>query len=287
MSSTRLDAGFTLIELLVALVISGLFAGILFEFLAGQSRFADLQNARQEVQQNARASVDLITSELRSVEPNGIVSATATAIQFRTPTVWGLACANPADRRVAVIFPALPGDFSVAGDSIAISLPPSGSTSPLWTFSPVLSVTGTDLSSAQTLCRAQLGLDAAAVADIRLYEGSQVHGAGQIPPGTPVYLFSSAHYLVGPADERAWIKRNVGASAPEPMAGPVPSTADPETHGLKFTYFDAAGADLGASPTAADIRRIRVSVRMLSTVTLNGVPQQDFASTDVFLRNGH
>ena len=67
MSSARTDlrrpgAGFTVVELMVAIVLTGILATIMFQLMQGQGRFAGLQDARQEVQQNDRGALDLITS---------------------------------------------------------------------------------------------------------------------------------------------------------------------------------------------------------------------------------
>src|SRR5687767_12028100 len=60
-------SGFTLIELLVAIVIGSVVVGSLFQMISGQGRFVELQSAREEVQQNGRAAVELIGSELRTI----------------------------------------------------------------------------------------------------------------------------------------------------------------------------------------------------------------------------
>src|SRR5688572_28851170 len=59
--------GFTIIELLIALVISGILALSIFEVVSNESEFVSLQSQREEVQQNTRASLELIASELRTI----------------------------------------------------------------------------------------------------------------------------------------------------------------------------------------------------------------------------
>jgi Tfp pilus assembly protein PilW len=82
-----------LVELMVALVISGILVGIIFQFLLGQTRFARLQGAREEVQQNARVAVDVISSDLRAVGRMGSLQPTPTRLTFG-PLAHGDSCAG-------------------------------------------------------------------------------------------------------------------------------------------------------------------------------------------------
>ena len=74
--------GFTLIEILVALLISGLVVSSIFQVLQGNGRFVEMQSAREEVQQNARAALDLIAGDLRGVPPTAITVMQPGTIRF-------------------------------------------------------------------------------------------------------------------------------------------------------------------------------------------------------------
>jgi prepilin-type N-terminal cleavage/methylation domain-containing protein len=95
-------AGFSLIELLVALMISGLLATVMFQLMSGQGRFVEIQSAREEVQQNSRAALDLIGNDLRTL-PGGesLVRADDDSITVRTAriTPWTSHCLRSAARR--------------------------------------------------------------------------------------------------------------------------------------------------------------------------------------------
>jgi type IV pilus assembly protein PilW len=58
------EHGFTLIELLIATAISGIVIGAIFSFLIVQRKYFNLQEQVTEMTQNARAAMDMITSEL-------------------------------------------------------------------------------------------------------------------------------------------------------------------------------------------------------------------------------
>ncbi|MBD0320507.1 MAG: prepilin-type N-terminal cleavage/methylation domain-containing protein, partial [Gemmatimonadetes bacterium] len=105
MSSANRRAGFTLVELLVAVVLTGLLATILFQMIRGQTTFTQMQSAREEVDQNTRGALELITSELRAVPSAGIVTASADRITFRLPRVWGILCAPATAGRANALFP--------------------------------------------------------------------------------------------------------------------------------------------------------------------------------------
>jgi len=58
------EQGFTLIELLIATAISGIVIGAIFSFLIVQRKYLNQQEQVTEMIQNARAAMDMITSEL-------------------------------------------------------------------------------------------------------------------------------------------------------------------------------------------------------------------------------
>lgn len=58
------EQGFTLIELLIVTAISSIVIGAIFSFLIVQRKYFNLQGQITEMTQNARAAMDMITSEL-------------------------------------------------------------------------------------------------------------------------------------------------------------------------------------------------------------------------------
>src|SRR5688500_12033257 len=84
--------GFTLIELLVALMISSFLVTVIYQLMSGQSRFVRIQSAREEVQQNARAAMDVMAGDLRTVPPSAIQAMGPDSIRFYMPRAWGVLC---------------------------------------------------------------------------------------------------------------------------------------------------------------------------------------------------
>ncbi|MBA4159246.1 MAG: type II secretion system protein [Gemmatimonadetes bacterium] len=284
-------AGFTLVELMVAIVISGILIGTIFQFLLGQGRFARYQGAREEVQQNARAALELITSDLRGVAPGGITVAGESEIVIRAPRAWGVVCGY-INNDLAVIFPESPA--LAAGDSLAFY-----AGSGLWSFVAVTDETAANGQATITSCnlsnpRPALSASSAAdIARVRLFRGPGIPpptGLAPLAPATELYLFQQVSYDVHTyaANEPLpgiWIRRAAAAATPQPFAGPLPDGA-----GLSFRYYDAAGADitgvLVAGSTSANlVDRVDVSVRTASTARFANQPQTNAAGSTVSLRN--
>lgn len=84
--------GLTLVELLIAIVLLGIIGAGITRLLRSQMRFfASGTNAR-DARAVSRNALTLTRSELRMVEPNGIVAAAADSITIRLPYVMGVYC---------------------------------------------------------------------------------------------------------------------------------------------------------------------------------------------------
>lgn len=269
-------AGFTLIELLVALVVTSIVIGVVFQVLSTQSQFARTQSAREEVQQNARVALELIASELRGIAPGGIVATGPDSIRFRAPRAWGLLCTAGVGG-ASVLFPAgLGGSFRAGqADSLAVL----GRT--VRSFVGVQDVTTSGGTEVVT-CNTALTPSPAAQAQPADEARARRFTAALVPPsdtGAAVFLYDAVRYDVGTSAgiSGSWIRRNN-----QPMAGPVPAAT-----GLRFVYRRADGSAI-ASPTAVtrdSIAQIDVTVRTESQARFSNAPQQDTASTTVYLRN--
>lgn len=269
-------AGFSLIELLVALIVTGVIVGVVFQILSTQSRFARTQTAREEVQQNARVALELIASELRGIAPGGILATGPDSIRFRSPRAWGLLCTSGAGSASVLFPPALAGSFRAGqADSLAVI----GRTA--LTFVGVQDATasgGSEVAACNNALTPNPAAQSAPVDEAR----ARRFTATIAPPsdtGAVAYLYDVVRYDVGTSAgvPGAWIRRNN-----QPMAGPVPSAA-----GVQFVYRRADGTVI-ASPTALTrerIAQIDVTVRTESQARFSNVPQQDTASTTVYLRN--
>jgi len=290
--------GFTLVELLAALVVAGIAATIVIQLLSSQGRLTRLQGARIESQQNSRAVLELIASELRGADPHSIATAEPGAVTFRTPRAWGVVCLHT-DQRMAVAFPSAAVAALRTGEEY-LAVPPVGGSAE-WRFLDVSDRTGTaaERAEAQAACEGigsglpQVG---GVQSPVRMYAPRAgdpnpeplgiAAGTPGLMPGTPVYAFDVVRYTVGPsaAPPGWWVRRNTGpALAMHPLAGPVP-----ESGGLRFRFLDAAGfplTDLATAAARQEIRRVETSVVIMTRERFGGEPLHDSASTSVFLRN--
>lgn len=286
-------AGFTLLEILVALMISGLVVSSIFQVLQGNGRFVSMQSAREEVQQNARAALDLIAGDLRAVPPGAILELDDDRIRFMQPRAWGVLCntLTPSSSTAWLMMPAGMVDVDEfllrphRGVAVEQSNDPLVRTGAFRFVPSLLRQTAGDPCDAiqpdPSADRLRIGFRS---------PGPPFVTGDSVPAGSPVMLYEEVRYDVetsGGAVPGRWIRRmaGYGGSGPnmQPMAGPVPEGA-----GLAFTYL---GED-GATPTAvpAEVRQVGIEVVTRSrAVERDGAgvrPQQvDTARTKVYLRN--
>lgn len=277
------NRGFTLIEVLVALVISGLLAGVTFQLVRGQERFVGMQSAREEVQQNGRATLELISAELRGVNAEGIDSAGTDYIRFRIPRAWGLVCgAGATAGSMVVVFPGTDLSPFRSGTANADSLAVRDSTPGLatrYSFSPVADATPTAGSGA-ALCPG-LTPDAGRV-QVRTLTG--VPASFPVQLGEPVYLYDVVAYDVGTSNVPGdWLRRKDSGTA-QPLAGPLGTDAAGPVFRLR--YYNAAGAEIVQPLDAADRASIASIQIRVTAASRSSNPRQEFSdSTRVHLRN--
>jgi prepilin-type N-terminal cleavage/methylation domain-containing protein len=292
----RARGGFTLVELLVALVISGLLTGVIFQVIGGNSRFVSMQSAREEVQQNSRAAIDLITSDLRSAAAVGLIEMQPNSVRLYVPRAWGILCAdiNSLSSDVWAVFPAgtIPVDFSPTaqathwGIAVHQTEDPTASTNQYRFVNAVAPATSTNPCAA---VQPNLGTGHTTMG-FRKIAGVFVDvGLTTIRTGTPVMIYEEVRYDVAQPTGSSdfWVRRMVGYSGTtpnmQPMAGPVPSAT-----ALGFTYLQSDGAT--PATTAAAVRQVRIDFtnqsRSRSMQSGQLKPQQlQSTSVDVFLRN--
>lgn len=282
-----------MVEMLTALVISGILGTVIFEFVRSQGRFTEVQNAREEVQQNARAALELIAGDLRGVGPTGITSASANAITVRVPTAWAVHCGYLGSNLI-VAFPAtaLP---ALARTPLSLAVSPIYP-SVTWRFAPVTDKTGTlsalGLNAVTGVCNTALANATTATpyvvptdlanSRVRVLEpagGATLPGAEK---ADAVYLYDTVAYDVAnnPSGLSGWWIRRNGA----PIAGPLAND-----QGMRFRYLNSASATFNPGGTApldmSQVRGVQLDVVTNSRTQFNGVPQVESATTRVYLRN--
>jgi prepilin-type N-terminal cleavage/methylation domain-containing protein len=293
------SAGFTLVELLMALVVGGILTTILLQLMQGHGRFLASQAAREEVQQNGRASLDLIAADLRALPPSAIRDMQANSVRFYLPRAWGVLCnaVGVGSQTAYVVFPAgsFPGDFAsgtrqwgVAVEQTASPAQPTGEYAYRTQAARVSA--GTQCNGVQPNSgNGALYLTAGFTVGASLVDAGVLGAGGTILPGTPVMVFEEMRYDVaeGSGPPGYWIRRMSGYSGSsrnmQPMAGPLPGPSS-----LVFTYLRPNGVTAAAN--AAQVGRVRVwlEVESRSKRVSNGQlrPEQtDTMTTDVVLRN--
>lgn len=270
--------GFTLVELVVALVISGFLAGVVFQLVRGQERFVSMQSAREEVQQNGRAALELISAELRGASREGITHAEERVIRFRMPRIFGLVCAAPASGTRAVVFPGLDlTAFRSGTDSIAVR-DSTSTADPRWRFAGV-----TDATPSGGQGAAQCGgfsPDAGRV-QVRTFTGLQ-DAAIPFQLGEPAYLYDAIEYDAGPSNVPGeWLRRQ-DRGGTQPLAGPL--AVRNEVPVFRLRYYGDNGSLLPMPITnLAAIAEVEVMVATRSRS--DKVPLEFRDSTRVRLRN--
>ena len=256
----RQRAGFTIVELTVALVIALIFSTIVFQLIQGQGTFVATQTKRQEVQQNARGALDIITGELRGVPVGALIEANEHDVTFMLPRAWGVVCATEA-ASVEVLFPDLPADLFVAGSTTGMLVNTSGDdANPTW--EPAPGPTGwakvTDVTAInEDLQCGDLGFSTPAGVDLPAYELSvPANFPAAAAMGQTLTLYQVVRYdLADDDDGVVWMRRSMGQQDDgtwnqQPLAGPVP-----DAQSLVFTYLDEDGAEMAVPGTDADLLR--------------------------------
>jgi prepilin-type N-terminal cleavage/methylation domain-containing protein len=264
------DAGFTLVELLIVVVITGILATVIVQIVGGQARFTDIQYARQEVRDNSRSSLELITSELRGVPVGaGLIHAGSDSIRFRSPYLWGVYCGTGTTGTPQILVeqnvwtgasvgvPQSPGSTQTLGAAF-ITVDGGGTTTPQFIFRDGSTTTGAAASGAcySGMTPGATTLPAGTVA-LSLSLSSALSTPGLV--GTPAFIYRNVAY--GDGDESSserWLTREISTGVSQPLAGPVTR--------LEFRYYDANNAEITTVPLSAtdraNVRRIQVRLDM-------------------------
>lgn len=270
------NGGFTLVEILIALTIAGLISAASFQMFRGISSFVQLQGAREEVQQNARASLEFIAGELRSIPADGWRVAAADSVAFHLPLAWGLVCDSliTASGPVRLILPETPIVRTSSTAAIGLAIRTDSSTN---TWRIIQPATDQGLSATASTCRSGMNANAA-------HNQVRTFGGTGFPTTmlrrSRAYVFENVRYAPGPFSPQSgrWLLRNG-----EMMAGPLA-----EGTGLRFRYFNGE-TELAAPITNAAVLRtithVEVTITTLSRNRVRGVPQRLSVSTTVYLRN--
>ena len=108
--------GFTLVEVLITVVVAGVLGGALMSLVLGQQKFYGHSDDTIVAQQNLRAAMDLMATELRMASPSDIMQARSDSVVVRFDILRAVVCdVTGADQVATFVY-----------DSVASANLPSG-----------------------------------------------------------------------------------------------------------------------------------------------------------------
>jgi prepilin-type N-terminal cleavage/methylation domain-containing protein len=277
--------GFTVIELLIALVISGVVVGSIFQLISGHGRFVERQSAREEVQQNSRAALELIGSELRTVPAgDALVQATTDSVTIRAARAWGVVCAVGGATSLDVVLPVISGASYATNTGSGVVVNLGTYAAPSWSSAVPLNSVGGATSS----CNGS-ALPSGVERRTLTLGATPQNADGTVTPaaGNILYIYDQVTYRSGSSSAvpGLWIQRRVGegAGGSQPMAGPIPSG------GLRFEFYAAGSSTPLSTPLSAagraSVTRVAVVVEAVSRNSLGDAPESKADTVIVALRN--
>ena len=259
--------GFTLVELMIVVVIGAVVVATTYQIMISSQRALTVQTAQLQGQQNVRAGLDLLVSELRELSGSegDILTMGPDKIELRAMRAFGLVCGVGVLGSPIVVKKV--GPFFRSGDSVVVL---ADNDSAVSSNDTILSGVVSAIDTTQTCT----GADTAQSLTVPALVAALA--ADTVKDGAPVRAFTVytyGLYMVGGVPSLA---RQSGATI-EPLVGPL------STNGVSFVYKDALG-NVTVTPTA--VSQIEVTLRSTSRVhDQRGTLVADSLTTAIYLRN--
>jgi len=228
------NRGFTLIEVLIAVVLMAMLATALTRILLSDSRFVSKQEAMITARQTARATMNVMSVELRMISDSGLLAVSADSVYFRSPVAYGTACTASGGQRIVSVLPTDSAMYASATPA-GIARRRGG----LYSFLEGITVAGSvDVAA----CTA----DSVRVIPDGFLVGITPDTAAM--SGEIIYLYQNVAFRFMASTDmpgRRGLWRRVGAGAYEELAAPFDSTARFRfLVGPNLTRTDTPPADL-------------------------------------------
>ncbi len=259
--------GFTLVELMIVAVVGAMLVGATYQILLSSQRALTVQTAQIQGQQNVRAGLDILFSELREISraEGDILTLGSDRIEIRAMRAFGLVCGTNATGspvRVQKI-----GRFFEDGDSVMVF---ADNDTDIASDDTILAGAVGGIDTTQTC----LGGDPAQLLTVPALAAALASDTVRI--GAPVRGFKIYTYGLYVVDGENYLARRSGART-EPLVGPL------APNGVSFTYVDSIG-NVTTNPRA--VSRVDVTLRSKASVlNQQGYPVADSLSTAIYLRN--
>ena len=105
MNRIQSQDGFTLVEAMVGLVISGLLASAALSLMLSQTRFYEHTDDQMWAEQSNRATVDLVSSELRMASAEDLLAARSDSVAMRFDIMRAIVCdSTAADQATLMVY---------------------------------------------------------------------------------------------------------------------------------------------------------------------------------------
>lgn len=101
-TASRRAVGYTLVEVMISISVAAVLGAGVMGLVLGQQRFYRHSDDTIVAQQNLRAALDLVASEIRMASPTDILVATADSIAVRTDVIRAVVCGGAGPDQVDV-----------------------------------------------------------------------------------------------------------------------------------------------------------------------------------------
>lgn len=262
--------GLSLVEVLIAIVLLGIVGAGITRMLSSQLRFFAAGTNARDARAVSRNALNLTRSELRMVEPNGIVAASRDSVTIRLPYQMGIYCSlstgtfAPVDSLVRAM--ADPGGYAYRDTLVG---------------SPYIYVSNGSAPAAglSTSCTAQ-GL--AVVPNGQVLSVNPTLAAA--PVGAPIFLWQTVTYYFGnsslvPGRRALW--RKAGSKAAEEVAVPVDTAS-------RFNFYTTGTTSSATVPSPLNtMRGLEILLYGESERTSPGktTPEESLQRVSIFFRN--
>lgn len=263
-------AGFTLIETMIVTLVGAILILSVYGVLLNQQRAYTVQAAEVSAQQTARAGMEILASELRSLSTDGgdITVMDNDTIGIRVMRKMGIACA--VDYTIPSLTVVRRGSWFRPHDSVFVYADGDEDVAldDTWIAEQISTVDTTHTCG--TLPAQQINLPAAGWA----------FAQDSVRVGAAVRSFENVWFGLGHYQGEPYLGRWSNSSSFLPVVGPLNATAGPA---LQMDFYDMDG-NVTALPD--QVARIDIRVRSETPVDLpNGNIVSDSLQVSVFTRN--